>query len=508
MRLGDILRLAAQRDPHKTAMIAGARQIDFADYDAAANRFAHLLLHTGIAKGDRVATILFNSPEYCITHFGNARAGSVLVHISPMYAGPEIARIIELTRPRMLVIDAAIANKIDAVIDRLTSVERVIVVGEDGSGGDFDTAIAEFPTTDTGIEIEPTDPVAMTFTGGTTGKPKGAVVSHNARFVSAWTTALEHRVTGGDVTGILTPMFHAVGLMIWYQATILVGSTAVIFRKWDAEAFIDQAERHRISSVFMVPVQARDLIRSPAFDAARLSALKNIGAGGALTPEGLISECREALPHCDYTDHYGQSETGILTTLKPWESEAHRGSIGRAATGVDLRIADEDGNPVPPGTIGELISRGPFMMEEYFENKAETDAYFRDGWGWTGDLAVADEDGFITLVGRSKEMIVSGGINVYPREIEVTLEKHPAVIECTAFGVQDDRWGESLVAYIVRRDGLSADADTLLDFCAEQLARYKLPREIVFVADIPKTPSGKVQKLILRDAYLDGRILP
>ena len=508
MRLGDILRLAAQRDPRKAAMIAGDRQIDFAEYDAAANRFAHLLLDSGVSKGDRIATVLFNSPEYCVTHFGNARAGSVLVHISPMYAAPEIARIVERTRPRVLVIDAAIADKINAVRDRLTSVERVIVVSEDGSGGDFDDAISAFPGTDPKIEIDPADPVAMTFTGGTTGAPKGAVVSHNARFVSAWTTALEHRVTGEDVAGILTPMFHAVGLMIWYQATMLAGCTAVIFRKWDAADFIDQAERHAISSVFMVPVQARDLIRSPVFDADRLKSLRNIGAGGALTPEGLIGECRAALPNCDYTDHYGQSETGVLTILRPWEAEAHRGSIGRAATGVDLRIADDNGNPVPPGTIGELISRGPFMMEGYFENEAETTAYFRDGWGWSGDLAVADEDGFITLVGRSKEMIVSGGINVYPREIEITLEEHPAVLECTAFGVPDDRWGEALIAYIVLRNGQSADAETLPAFCTEQLARYKRPREMVFVAHIPKTPSGKVQKPILRDAYLDGRILP
>lgn len=508
MRLGDILRLAAQRDPRKIAMIAGDRQIDFTDYDAAANRFAHLLLDAGITKGDRIATVLFNSPEYCITHFGNARAGSVLVHISPMYAGPEIARIVERTRPRVLVIDAAIADKIGAVRDRMTSVERIIVVDENGADGEFDQAICPFPDTDPAINIDPADPVAMTFTGGTTGEPKGALVSHTARFVSAWTTALEHRVTGEDVAGILTPMFHAVGLMIWYQATMLAGCTAVIFRKWDAENFLDQAERHRISSVFMVPVQVRDLIRDPAFDPTRLSALKNIGAGGALTPEGLIAECREALPQCDYTDHYGQSETGVLTILRPWEAEAHRGSIGRAATGVDLRIADENGNQVPPGTIGELISRGPFMMEGYFENDAETAAYFRDGWGWSGDLAIADEDGFITLVGRSKEMIVSGGINVYPREIEITLEEHPAVLECCAFGVPDERWGEALIAYIVVRENQSADADALLAFCTEQLARYKRPREIVFVANIPKTPSGKVQKPILRDAYLDGRILP
>lgn len=173
MRLGEILRLAAQRDPGKAAMIAGDRQIDFAEYDAAANRFAHLLLDSGVSKGDRIATVLFNSPEYCVTHFGNARAGSVLAHISPIYAAPEIARIVERTRPRVLVIDAAIADKINAVRDRLISVERVIVVSEDGSGGDFDDAISAFPGTDPKIEIDPADPVAMTFTGRDNGYAQG-----------------------------------------------------------------------------------------------------------------------------------------------------------------------------------------------------------------------------------------------------------------------------------------------------------------------------------------------
>ena len=528
MRLGDILRLAAQRDPRKIAIIAGEAQIGYADYDAAANQFAHLLIDSGIRKGDRIASVLFNTPEYGIVHFGNARAGSVLVHISPMYAAPEIARIVERTRPRILVVDATVTDKIDQIRDRLSSVERVIVVCGN-SGEDLASAINGFTVDDPGIDIDPADPVAMTFTGGTTGEPKGAVVSHNARYVSAWTTAMEHRVTGGDITGILTPLFHAVGLMIWYQATILAGCTSVMFRKWDPADFIDQAERHGISSVFMVPVQVRDLIKSDRFDAGRLKTLTNIGAGGALTPEGLIAECRQALPHCDYTDHYGQSETGPLTILKPWEAESHRGSIGQAASGVDIRIADDDGNPVSPGTIGELICRGPFLMDGYFENEAETAQYFRkgDGWGWSGDLAVMDADGFITLVGRSKEMIVSGGINIYPREVEIVLENHPAVEDCTVFGVPDARWGEALIAYVVKRpgalgaeagaevgaddgafDGGRLDEDALLAYCTEQLARYKRPREFVFVSNIPKTPSGKIQKPLLRDAYLDGRVLP
>ena len=496
MRLGDILRLTAQRTPRKLAVIADDRQLTYAEFDRQANRFAHFLASAGVVKSDRVACVLFNGPEYAIVHFGNARAGSILVHISPAYAAPEIARIVEQTRPRVLVADETVRDKVAGLV------EHTLVVGCREDACAFERSMSEQPDNAPDIDIDSAAPVAMTFTGGTTGEPKGAVVSHTARYVSAWTTALEHRVTGNDVTGIVTPMYHAIGLMIWYQATVLAGCTSVIFRKWNAMEFIEDAERHGISSVLLVPVQARDLLKAPETDLRRLRSLRNVGAGGAVTSPDLIADFGRALPHCDYTDHYGQSETGPLTILKPWEASEHPASIGRPAVGVDLRIVDEAGEPVPPGTVGELAARGPFLMEGYFENEEETSRYFRkgDGWGWSGDLAVADENGFITLVGRSKEMIVSGALNIYPRELEIAIESHPRVEECAVFGVPDDRWGETPIACVVRKGEISP-AD-LFDHCTGRLARYKRPREIIFVDDIPKTPSGKVQKPLLRDAYL------
>ena len=501
MTLGEILRLAARRAPRKTAVIAGDRRFDFEEYDRLANRFANLLISAGVSPGDRIASLLYNSPEYGVVHFGNARAGSVLVHIPPLYAAAEIAGILERTRPRVLVVDSAVHSRLGD--DCLAAIPTVIVTGvpalEETLAAQPDTA----PDPKIHGEIDPAAPVAMTFTGGTTGRPKGAVVSHTARFVSAASTAREHQVTAQDVVGVVTPMFHAVGLMIWYQASILVGSTAVIFRRWDPAEFIAETERHRVSSVFLVPVQVRDLLRSPAFDRERLASLRNIGVGGAPTPPGLIEQCREALPHCGYTDHYGQSETGPLTILKPRDTGTHAGTVGQAAAGVDLRIVDPDGNPVPRGTIGEVVARGPFLMEGYFDDKEETARYFRDGWGWTGDLAKSDEDGYLTLVGRSREIIISGGFNIHPSEVETALASHPAVEDCTVFGVPDERWGEAPVALVVPAAEVSAE--DLITHCTKHLARYKRPREIVFVNTIPHTPSGKVQKPPLRAAYLKAR---
>ncbi len=494
MELGEILRLAARRAPEKTAIIADDRRLDFREYDRLANRFANFLIAQGVGPGDRIATVLFNSPEYGVVHFGNARAGSVLVHIPPLYAAAEIAEIVERTRPRLLVVDAAVRDRIGAEVR--SAVPTVMVAGSP----DFEGALAAASDRPPDRAIDPAAPVAMTFTGGTTGRPKGAVVSHTARYVSADSTAREHRITEEDVVGVVVPMFHAVGLMIWYQAAILRGCTSVILRKWDPAEFIAATARHGISSVFLVPVQVRDLLRSPAFDPDRLASLKNIGVGGAPTPPGLIEECRGALPHCGYTDHYGQSETGPLTILKPEETEAHTGTVGRPAEGVELRIVDSDGNPIPTGTVGELITRGPYMMEGYFGDEQETARYFRDGWGWTGDLGRADEAGYVTLVGRSREIIISGGFNIHPSEVETALASHPAVEDCTVFGVPDDRWGEAPIAYVVANADVSADE--LVAHCTDRLARYKRPREIVFVATIPRTPSGKVQKPLLRAAYL------
>ncbi len=505
MLLGEILRHTAARTPGRTAVIAGDRRLDYAAYDGLANRFANLLISSGIRPGDRVACLLFNGPEYGIVHFASARAGCVLVHVPPLCTENEIAGILDRTRPGALVCDATLRSRLPT----RDAAPTVIVVGARASGAElaFDRALRTQPDRAPELDLNPAAAAAMTFTGGATGRPRGVVVSHAARHVSAMTTAREHGVTEREVVGVVTPMFHAAGLLIWHQAAVLGGATSVLFRTWDPADFIARTERHRISSAFLVPVQVRDLLRSPAFDRRRLASLKNIAVAGAPTPAGLIGDWLAALPHCGYTNHYGQSETGPLTILGPGDSEAHPETVGRAAHGVALRIVDRRGVSLPPGRVGELVARGPFLMDGYFEDEEETARYFRggDGWGWTGDLALADRDGFIRLVGRSRELIISGGFNIHPGEIETALGNHPAVEDCVVFGVPDARWGEAPVAQVVAATGRPASSAELRRHCADRLARFKLPREIVFVERIPRTASGKVQRRRLRDAWLAGR---
>jgi acyl-CoA synthetase (AMP-forming)/AMP-acid ligase II len=344
----------------------------------------------------------------------------------------------------------------------------------------------------------------MTFTGGTTGRPKGALVSHRARFVSSWTTALEHEVSSADVVGVLTPLYHAMGMTIWLQAAMLAGATAVLLTGWDPDRFAEATARHRITNALMVPVQLRELLSERHFDPKALASLGKLGCGGAVTSPALVAEINGKLPNVLFTNHYGQSETGPLCLFKHHHPRERAGTIGQPAAGVALKIVDPEGEAVAPGAVGEIVTSGPYMMAGYYNDPEETANYFRggDGWGWTGDLATIDEDGFVTLVGRSKDMIVTGGINVYPREVEIVLERHDAVAECTVFGVPDEKWGEALVAYVVCQNGAGATEAELVQFCERHLARFKRPRYVRFVAAIPKTPSGKIQKPKLREAFL------
>ena len=507
--LGELLRRAARRAPGKTALVAGDETLDFAAYDRASDRFANLLVASGVEPGDRVAVLLQNSPAYGVAHFGAARAGALLVHFPPPTAPPRLAKLIARTRPRVLVVDAALDQKLTAAARRAIPTRFVVEDGATGRGSLADALAGAFDRPPA-IGVDPASPAAMTFTGGTTGGPKGVVVSHRARAVAARTTAVGHRITADDVVAVVTPMCHAMGLLVWHQAAVLVGAASVLFRRWDPARFVDEVERRRISAAFLVPAQLRDLLHSPAFDRDRLATLGNIGLGGAPLAPSLAAACRKALPDAATTDHYGQSETGPLTIRPPEDAITHAGTVGRPAPGVDLRIVDEQGQGVAPGVVGEIVARGPFLMDGYHDDPAETAHYFRGdgGWGWTGDLARRDEDGTITLVGRSRDVVNSGGLLIHPVEIEAALGSHPAVADAAVFGAPDERWGEAAIACVVLRSGRAVTEAELIAHCQATLARTTRPREVVFFDHLPRTAAGKVRKNILRQTWRASRSPP
>jgi acyl-CoA synthetase (AMP-forming)/AMP-acid ligase II len=271
--------------------------------------------------------------------------------------------------------------------------------------------------------------------------------------------------------------------------------------------FIDLVERHAVTGTLLVPTQLGDLIAHPAFSAERLRTLRHVNYAGAPMPLALLDRLTEALPRVAFTENYGQSETGPMTIRRAFHPHDRRASSGRPPHNIETKVVDSEGREVPPGVLGEIVTRGAHLLKEYWGEPEQTAALFRrgQGWLWTGDIGVRDADGFITLVDRSKDMIVSGGENIYPTEIENALYEHEAVLECAVIGIPDERLGEVPAAHVVLRAGVAIAEETLIAFTAERIARHKRPRLVKFVETLPKTAIGKIQKNVIRAAYWQGR---
>ncbi len=371
----------------------------------------------------------------------------------------------------------------------------------------FEAFYAGFSDAEPDFGLDERDPFCMTYTGGTTGRPKGVLCNHRARAVTAHTVALEEALDERDVVAIVTPLFHVAALNIMFQPAMLVGATCTFITPWSAEKFMETAARDRVTAAFMVPTQANMLVSHPQFDPDKLATWRKLSFAGAPMPDWVQVELRKRLPRLKLTQIYGQSEMGVLTSLRDWYLPEKLGSVGRQAYNVDVGLFAPDGRPVGPGELGEIGSRGDNLMMEYYNEPEQTAAFFKlgNGWGLTGDVGIMDSAGFITLVDRAKDMLISGGENVYPKEIEDVVYGLDAVGECAVFGVPDDKWGEIPAAYIALKPGTTLDAETVIAHCTKHLAEFKRPRVVKFVTDFPKTPIGKIQKNVLKEPYWTAR---
>ncbi len=502
MLTGEILARGAARFPGKAALIWDGAPISYRALDDDANRFAHGLIGAGIGAGDTVAVLCGNRPEYPIAYFGISRSGAVSAHMSPRYLEDEIRHTLALVEARVAVVETPLDEMVAAMMPDLPKLERLIVVGEDG---DFDAFMAGQPKTEPAVRIDLDAPASITFTGGTTGLPKAALLTHRGRSHWGKVAINDFFLDEDEIAMVAAPLYHAAGGFIWFAPTIMAGGTAVIQGHWDVPEFIAGIERHAGTGAFLVPAQISMLLDHPSFDASRLGTLRKIMFGAAPAPPPLIARAEAALPHVHFIQNFGQSETGPLITTHREERQRKPETIGRPSPLVEVGIFTEPGKPAAPGEIGQICARGVHVMQGYVNDAAETAEYFRggDGWGWTGDLAFADEDGLITLVDRAKDMIISGGVNVYPAEIERVLDTHPEIAECAAFGVADERWGElPAVAVVLTEDG-ALTADDIAEFCDGRIARHKRPRRIALIEALPRSAAGKILRTELREKYGD-----
>lgn len=513
MLVGDFLRDSAARSPGRVALIGRGQRLTYAQFDAAANRLANALLELPLEKGAKVAILSTNCAEYAIAYFAIARTPYVSAHCSTRSIGSELAFVLNKVEAEVLFLESRFLAVIEVILRDLERPLRLVVFDPAGavdhqlvdavSLGEFVSGKSAAPPS---VVLDENDGLAITLTGGTTGFPKAVLVSHKARCASAVAAAVEFGLDESDIVAASTPLFHTAGLFVWFGTAVMQGTSIVLPEGWDPLEFMQLVEQEKITAAFLVPSQLNDLITHADFSVKRLKTLRNIGYAGAPMGRAMADRIRAALPDVAFTENYGQSEACPITIRCEKHGEGKRETVGRAAANVELAIVDLQGNVLPPGDIGDIVTRGDQVFDSYFNDPEETAKAFRlaEGWLLTGDVGFLDEDGFLTLVDRSRDMLVSGGENIYPAEIENALYQHAAVAECAVFGIPDDRWGEVPAAHVVLTPGATVSEEELIDFCAQKIARFKRPRITKFVDSLPKTPVGKIAKNKLREPYWAG----
>ncbi|MFF4055670.1 long-chain fatty acid--CoA ligase [Streptomyces sp. NPDC001668] len=484
----------ARKTPHRTALIHGDTTLSYADLHIRVTRLAHALRARGIRRGDRVAYLGPNHPSYLETLFAAGTLGAVFVPLNTRLAGPEIGYQLSDSGARALVYAPSHAGLV-AGLPGSTDVRTYVEVG-----AEYEQLLAESPAEPIDEPVLPDDTCIIMYTSGTTGRPKGAMLTHGNLTWNAINVLIDHDLLADERALVSAPLFHTAGLNMLTLPVLLKGGTCVLVEAFDPNATFDLIERHRITFMFGVPTMFEQVARHPRWADADLSSLRILTCGGSPVSTPLIAAYQER--GLTFLQGYGMTEASPGTLFLDAEHAISKaGSAGVPHFFSDVRVVRPDLAPVDTGETGEVVLRGPHVMPGYWGLPEETAASFADGWFRSGDAARVDEDGYVFIVDRIKDMIISGGENIYPAEIEDLLLGHPDIAECAVIGVPDDKWGEVPRAVVVPREGATPDPDEILASLAGRLAKYKIPKSVVVADELPRTASGKLLKSRVRKRY-------
>jgi acyl-CoA synthetase (AMP-forming)/AMP-acid ligase II len=486
------VREFAHSMPNQIAVIDGPRKLTYRDLGDRACRVAQALLASGISPGDRVAVLLGNRMEFFEIAAGIAMGGMTIVPINTRSINADIEYIVDQSACAALIVD----EKYLALTEGIrASVKVVWTIDGSTAGWDYESILSASRAEDPMIEIDENDTFMIMFTSGTTGKPKGVLLSHRGRALTCISTALDYGIGPGRRTMAVAPMYHGAGFTFAYAA-VFCGATVSVLRHWDPAEFLAMARRDRIQTVFMIPTHAqtlRALKKGPQqYD---LSHLETIYFNAAALPKVLKEWVIATFPQVGVFELYGSTEASVVTVLRPQDALRKIGSVGHAWFMTEIRVVGDDGNLVKPGEPGELFARSPYLMTGYLDDLESTeDCTTSDGFVTAGDIVTLDDEGYIYIVDRKKDMIVTGGVNVFPREIEEIVAAFPGVHEVAVVGLPDEKWGECIVAVVVPRAGIELDFASLQEFVEPKLARYKQPRRWEISESLPRNAGGKVVK--------------
>ena len=502
LNIANGIREFGHSTPAETAVICRDRTLTFAQLDERSSRLANALLTAGLRPGERVAVLLSNRLEYPEVLCGISKAGLVVVPVNTRLAAREIGYILGHSSAVGLITEEAFS---DVAGDALGEHNVANVLSLEGCtvGRDYDRALNDARPVDPKVPVSETDSFMISYTSGTTGRPKGAMLSHRSRCLTFLGVAVEWGLRPGRRSAVVSPMYFGGGFAYGYGA-LHVGSTIAILPAYDPEELVATIQNVGVQTMFLVPTHAQRLraLGDEWLLKFNMSSLETLYFAGAPMPQDLKEWLVNVLPHVGTHDHYGSTEAGIVTNLRPKDLLRKPRSVGVPWLMNEVRVVGDDGTPVPPGGTGEVFSRSPYLMTGYLDDSEATAACTtEDGFLTSGDVAAIDEDGYLYIVDRKKDMIITGGANVYSLEIEEALRSHPTIEDVAVVGLPDFEWGELVTAVVVTKGGAGVDATELDAFLRRSLGRHKIPKRYERVAELPRNPSGKVLKRELRDRY-------
>jgi long-chain acyl-CoA synthetase len=484
MNLATILTDSAQTDPDHIALRLDDMEVSYGLLDEGSARIAALLTDRGLAPGDRVGIMLPNVPYFAVCYYGVLRAGGVIVPMNVLLKRREVAFYLSDSGAKLL-----FAWDDDANAGAQEAGAECIVV----KPGEVEQMLADIEPRRDVVDRDADETAVILYTSGTTGTPKGAELTHNNLTQNCKITRDMFGISGDAVTLGALPLFHSFGQTCAMNATMVAGGTLTLIPRFDPGKTLEIIQRDKVNVFQGVPTMYSAIFHHPDRDEFDASSLELCVSGGSAMPVELMRGFEDAFG-CKILEGYGLSESSPVASFNRPDRERKPGSIGIPIEGVEMKVVDDDDNDVPQGEVGEIVIRGHNVMKGYWNKPDATADTLRDGWLHTGDMAKVDEDGYFFIVDRKKDLIIRGGYNVYPREIEEVLYEHPAVREAAVIGIADDKLGEEVGAAVALKDGEDASAQELRDFVKEQVAAYKYPRRVWFVDDLPKGPTGKILK--------------
>jgi long-chain acyl-CoA synthetase len=496
--LRELIELYQEERADETCIFWGDEEVTNRQLNERVNRVANGLKSLGVGKGDVVSVYLPNCPEYFYVWFGILKLGAVFGPVNAMFKGDEIRHVLSDSGAVVAITSRLTLDTINAVRDDCPALREVICLEGEGPGAIPYASLLEHSDELEPVEIARDDLAAILYTSGTTGKPKGAMLSHwNCVWDTMATADSVPGEPGAGCLGLILPLFHA-NAQITSLNQFYTGGAVVVWERFSPSDFWETVDRYRPRAFSAVPAMLSILLTAPVKEGLDISSLLFVICGAAPLPLDIFQRFEETFD-LRIIEGYGLTEGTCVSSLNPYWGIRKVGSIGLPLRGQPMRIVDDDMNELPPGEYGEIVIKGHNVMQGYYNNPEATAETIVNGWLRTGDMGYMDEDGYFFIVDRKKDMIIRGGENIYPREIEEVLFTHPDIAEATVIPRPDPIWGEEVMALVVPREGATLSAEEVQEFCKERLADYKIPKEVQIRQDLPKTLTGKVQKKLLRE---------